>query len=98
MLSTAHRAAHCNVSIRPTERPTALPLAEWGVYQMSTSNKDYYRVRALEEGERAAAANEPNIAAIHRDLAEKYEALATEDEVQPILSPEWDGMSGAQLA
>ena len=65
---------------------------------MSNSDKDYYRVRALEERDRAAAANEPNIAAIHRDLAEKYEALAKDVEVRPMLRSAWDAMSDAQPA
>lgn len=65
---------------------------------MSTNDKDYYRARALEERDRAATAHEPSIAAIHRDLADKYEALAKKRGVQPTLRSAWDAMPGAHLA
>ena len=65
---------------------------------MSTSDKDYYRARALEERDRAQTANERKIAAIHRDLAKKYEALEKEVERQPNFRSARDAMSGAQLA
>ena len=65
---------------------------------MPTENKAYYRGRALEERERAAAASEPSIAAIHSDLAAKYEALAKEGGAKPTLRPKWDGMSNARTA
>lgn len=63
-----------------------------------TSDVDYYRARAFEERERAATPSDPHIASIHGDLAAKYEALASEADVQPTLQPSWDGISDAQPA
>ena len=37
---------------------------------------DYYRARAIEERGRAAATDRANVAAIHRELAERLERLA----------------------
>ena len=62
------------------------------------SDIEYYRTRAIEERDRAAAASEPSIANIHRDLAIKYEGLAREAESQPTLQSGWSGDSDAQPA
>jgi hypothetical protein len=43
---------------------------------MSSIDADYFRTRALEELERAASANAPNVGAIHQELAQKYQILA----------------------
>jgi hypothetical protein len=40
-----------------------------------SSNHDYFRMRALEELERAASSDAPRIAAVHQELAEKYQTL-----------------------
>jgi hypothetical protein len=37
---------------------------------------DYYRARAMEERERAQNADRVYLAAIHRELAQKYDGLA----------------------
>lgn len=42
---------------------------------MSRNELEYYRARALAEREAAEAASEPHVAAIHRELAEHYEAI-----------------------
>ena len=55
-----------------------------------TSDAEYNRARAIEERALAAAAIDPTISAIHRVLAEKYEALAREVEVQPTVGLAWD--------
>jgi flagellar motility protein MotE (MotC chaperone) len=55
-----------------------------------TWDAKYFRARALEELERAIAASEPSIATIHRNLAQKYEALAGEREQYLVLRPAWD--------
>ena len=56
-----------------------------------SSDAEYYRVRAIEERELAAIAAQPNIVAIHLELAEQYEALAQEAGVQSTLRPGWGG-------
>jgi hypothetical protein len=43
---------------------------------MYDENAEYYRNRAIEERERAAKADLPEIVKIRLELAEKYEALA----------------------
>jgi hypothetical protein len=43
---------------------------------MSESNSAYYRRRASEERERAKQAELADAAAVHEELAKKYEALA----------------------
>ena len=43
---------------------------------MPSENIDYFRARALEERERAAAAADPAIRAVHLDFAGRYEAAA----------------------
>ena len=43
---------------------------------MSEYNREYYRERSAQSRARAAAATRPEIAAIHLDLAERYEAIA----------------------
>lgn len=60
-----------------------------------TSDTNYYSARALEELERAAAASNPGAAAIHRELAAKYAALADEAAVQPLIHLGRDGASQA---
>ena len=42
---------------------------------MSRNDIEYYRRRAISEREAANAASQPNIAAIHLELAEHYEAI-----------------------
>lgn len=42
---------------------------------MSRNNLEYYRARALAEREAAEASEDPHIAAIHREIAEHYEAI-----------------------
>lgn len=64
---------------------------------MTSEDTGYYRARAVEERARAAAAAEPYIANIHRDLAGKYEALARETDVQITSRPLWD-WSDVQVA
>lgn len=44
---------------------------------MSGNTKEYYERRCAKERELAAAAVDPKIAAIHMELAERYEILAS---------------------
>jgi len=48
---------------------------------MLQSDIEYYRRRAAAERELARAAERANVAAIHQELAYKYEALAEESQV-----------------
>lgn len=41
------------------------------------NSADYYRTREVRERGLAAAAHDPAIAAIHRDMAERYKQLVT---------------------
>lgn len=50
---------------------------------MSEADAAYYRHRAREERERAEQATPANAAAIHRKLADRYEALAEREELTP---------------
>ena len=43
---------------------------------MSSKDANYARMRAVEERERASAAANPRIRAIHMELASKYDELA----------------------
>lgn len=43
---------------------------------MSSPDTSYFRARALEERERAASSDAPNISAIHQELEEKCQTLA----------------------
>ena len=43
---------------------------------MAHYDSDYYRARAIEQRGAASAAGNPDVAAIHRELAQKFEALA----------------------
>ena len=63
---------------------------------MSSNDIEYYLARAIAERERAASADSENIAQIHLDLAEKYEALARE--VDANQRPDWDGSEMGQPA
>jgi hypothetical protein len=47
-----------------------------------SSNDNYFRTRALEELKRAASAAAPDVAAIHRQLAEKYQTLVCMLEIE----------------
>lgn len=58
---------------------------------MSLDNVDYYRRRAREERAIAAAADNPEIAKVHLDLAIGYEALV---EHANLLPPTRDSASG----
>lgn len=62
-----------------------------------TTDLDYYRARALEERDRAAAASDPSIANIHLELAAKYEERAEEAGAGPSLQPGWGGASDGQI-
>lgn len=44
---------------------------------MSDQDLSYFRLRAAEERQRAADAAEPNIRAIHLELAHRYDQAAT---------------------
>lgn len=49
---------------------------------MSLNDVDYFRRRAMEERQRAAAATTPEAAGIHQELARQYEdLLASADEL-----------------
>lgn len=56
---------------------------------MFTSELEYYRQRAREERERAATSSNPIVAEVHRALAEKYEAVASQPEISLSLSRLW---------
>ena len=62
---------------------------------MPSEDYNYYSTRASEERERAATASHPSITNIHLELAEKYERLAREAEIQSTMRPGW---GGSQLA
>ena len=43
---------------------------------MAHHDSDYYRARAIEHRGAASEADSPDVAAIHRELAQKFEGLA----------------------
>ena len=43
---------------------------------MAHYDSDYYRARAIEQRGAASEAGNPDVAAIHRELAQKFESLA----------------------
>ena len=47
---------------------------------MRSDDSEYYRRRAASERSLAQAAVDPRIAAIHDELAERYDLLANEDQ------------------
>jgi len=51
---------------------------------MSTDDVAYYQARAIEELDRAAASTDPNVARVHLELANRYEALAARDDVRTL--------------
>ena len=65
---------------------------------MSFEDRDYYVARAAEERKLATLSNEPKVAEVHLELAEKYEGLARAAEGSPTLRPDWDGFGDAQPA
>ena len=62
---------------------------------MSSHHTDYFRMRALEERERAASSDTPSIAAIHQSLAEGYEKLVQLMEMDGSIQPDFDGSAAA---
>lgn len=54
---------------------------------MSLNNVDYFRRRALEERQRAAAATSPEAAGIHQELARQYEDLLASTDELPLARP-----------
>ena len=52
---------------------------------MASDDVDYYRARATEEREHALAADRQDVAAIHLELAQLYDALVTEPQLRPTL-------------
>ena len=53
---------------------------------MSPIDVEYYRARAIEERERALAADQQEVAEIHLELARLYDALVNEPAIRPKLS------------
>lgn len=47
---------------------------------MPTDDLEYYRLRAVDERALAESAADSRVAEIHRELADKYDALASEGE------------------
>jgi hypothetical protein len=45
---------------------------------MSSQTPDYYRARATEERRAAAKAKEANVAGLHQQMAEMYDAMVEE--------------------
>lgn len=64
---------------------------------MPFEDYDYYRARASEERDHAAAAKDQSVASIHLNLAAKYAALA-KAEAGPTLRSGWDNSPTAQTA
>ena len=64
---------------------------------MFTSELEYYRQRAREERERAATSSNPIVAEVHRALAEKYVALASQPEIRPAEASTLMSASGRTL-
>lgn len=62
---------------------------------MGDNDLEYYRLRAAEERARAKAAADHNVAAIHNQLADKYDTLAKQAEQGPTLRTGWDDVSPA---
>lgn len=52
---------------------------------MSINTQGYYECRACKARELAAAATDPKIAAIHAEMAARYDALAAETKPRPTL-------------
>ena len=48
-----------------------------------TRNPDYHAARAIEERRLAMAAKDPNVRAIHLEMAEKYDRLAKDGGPEP---------------
>ena len=55
---------------------------------MTSRDSDYYARRAAEERAKADDSDEPKIAALHLELAIKFEALARVAEANPGANPE----------
>jgi hypothetical protein len=53
---------------------------------MAELDIEYYRHRAIEEREKALAADRQDVAAIHLELARLYDALISEPAIRPTLS------------
>lgn len=64
---------------------------------MASEDSEYYRTRALDERQRAAAATSPDIARIHVQLAEKYEALMAGCANDATAQPDEDGFGQPQF-
>ena len=62
---------------------------------MSSHHIEYFRMRALEERERAASSDTPSIAAIHQSLAEGYEKLVRLMEMDGSFEPDLDESAAA---
>jgi len=52
---------------------------------MSSNDTEYYRWRANEEREKALKSERQNVAAIHEELAQQYQALVDQAELRPTL-------------
>ena len=59
-----------------TERQMSAPAVEGPV--MSDNTKDYYEERSRKAREMSAAAADPKIAAIHMEMAMRYDLLASD--------------------
>jgi hypothetical protein len=60
---------------------------------MSVNSQAYYEYRARKARELATAATNPKVAAIHCEMADRYDALAAPPPPRPILrvvAPDWD--------
>jgi hypothetical protein len=53
---------------------------------MSSYDTEYYRRRAVQERDMALQADRANVAAIHEELARRYQALVDRAELRPSLS------------
>lgn len=62
---------------------------------MVNNDFEYYRLRAAEERARGKVAADKNVAAIHIQLAEKYDTLAKQAEQGQTLRTGWDDASPA---
>lgn len=66
---------------------------------MSEADAAYYRRRACEERARAKQAKQPEAAAIHKELARQYEALAGRNElVASVVAMQQQRLNGRQRA
>lgn len=52
---------------------------------MSSSDTEYYRMRATEERQMTLRSNNQDVAAIHEELARQYQALVDQAELRPTL-------------